>query len=949
VRLSFQEIYNRAIEFGHNWRSETSERAEAQTFWNEFFNVFGIHRRSVASFEHTVRNLEGAYDRIDVIWQGVLIGEHKSRGQDLDKAATQAMGYVQSLTRAGRDSEVPRYIVVSDFARIVLHDLEATDTQSESITFPVADLHKHTRRFDFLNGIQSRPPDPEDSINIKAVEVLGKLHDELEASGYSGHQLERFLVRILFCVFADDTGIFEPDTFKSLIEESRSDGHDLGPQLERFFRVLDTPENKRAASLPETLVGIPYVNGELFAERLEFANFNASTRAALLAASRFQWAKISPAVFGSLFQSIMSGEEGARRRRQIGAHYTSERDILKLIRSLFLDELRAEFEKLGRKKADLRKFHDKLASLKFLDPACGCGNFLVVAYRELRRLEHEVIEKIFPDHALIDVIDAVRLNVDQMFGIEIEEWPARIAEVAMWLIDHQMNLEASQKFGKPLMRLPLKTSAKIEHANALRIDWNEVLPASECSFVMGNPPFVGKQFMTAQQKADVALVAGNIAGNGVLDYVAMWYLRAACFIQNSAIEVAFVSTNSISQGEQVAVLWGPQSLGGYNVQINFGYRTFEWQSEARGRAHVHVVIIGFGLNSRAKKYIIEQDGAGNDVPAEATRINSYLADAANVVVPMRTNALCSVPPIVFGSMPNEAKPKRADLVRQGLPQAEIDARLSEQLLLDSDERKELVRECPDARKWIRRIYGSEEFINGIERWCLWLVDISPSELRAMPAIMRRVERVRQNRLVSTRQTTRELANTPWLFGENRQPASRYLLIPSVSSEHRPYIPMGFMDPKVIASNLVLVVPNATLYHFGTLSSLMHMAWVRQVCGRLESRYRYSNRLVYNNYPWPIDPSDAKKQAVEDAAQRVLDVRAAHPNQTLADLYDPLAMPKDLRDAHRKLDRAVDRCYRSQPFTSDRQRVEYLFELYEKLTAPLIAPDRPSSSRRRKNT
>jgi hypothetical protein len=556
----------------------------------------------VASFEHTVRNLKGSYDRIDVLWQSVLIGEHKSKGQNLDKAAMQAMGYVQSLTREGRDSEIPRYIVACDFARIVLYDLEAADPQSERLEFPVAELHKHIRRFDFLNGIQSKPADPEDPINIQAVEVLGQLHDELEASGYSGHQLERFLVRILFCVFADDTGIFEPDTFKSLVEESRAAGDDLGPQLERFFRVLDTPENKRAGNLSEALAALPYVNGELFAERLDFAEFNASTRAALLAASRFQWAKISPAVFGSLFQSIMAGEEGARRRRQIGAHYTSERDILKLIRSLFLDDLRAEFDKLGKKRSELLRFQDKLAELKFLDPACGCGNFLVVAYRELRRLEHEVIEKIFPDHALIDVIHAVRLNVDQMHGIEIEEWPARIAEVAMWLIDHQMNLEASQRFGKPLMRLPHKTSAKIVHDNALRIDWNDVLPADECSFVMGNPPFVAKHLLTAEQNADVELVWADNPASGVLDLVTCWYRISAQYIQGTQIRVAFVSTSSIAQGEQVYPLWIDLRQK-WNIKRFFAHRAFKWHSEARGPANVHVVIVGFSDGDISPKHL----------------------------------------------------------------------------------------------------------------------------------------------------------------------------------------------------------------------------------------------------------------------------------------------------------------------------------------------------------
>lgn len=499
MKLSFNEIRQRAIAFGHDWKDEKSERAEAQSFWNDFFNVFGIHRRSVASFEKTVKNLEGAYDRIDVIWQGVLIGEHKSAGQDLSKAATQAIGYIHSLTREGRLSEVPRYIIVSDFANIVLHDLESTDPLFESQKFPVEELHQNIRLFDFIHGIQSKPADPEDPINIKAVEVLGELHDALEKGGYKGHKLEQLLVRVLFCLFADDTGIFEPETFKLVIEETREDGSDLGLHLDRFFDVLDTPESERSAKMPEALKLLPYVNGQLFKEDLKLADFDSTMRESLREACRFQWARISPAVFGSLFQSIMATDEGKKKRRQIGAHYTSERDIMKLVRSLFLDDLREEFGKVKKKRKELLEFHEKLAGLKFLDPACGCGNFLVVSYRELRRLEHDVIDALYADHALLDIVNAVKLNVDCMHGIEIEEWPARIAEVAMWLIDHQMNQEASQKFGKPLLRLPLKKSAKIVHDNALRIDWNDVLPAKQCSFVMGNPPFVGKKARSLTQ------------------------------------------------------------------------------------------------------------------------------------------------------------------------------------------------------------------------------------------------------------------------------------------------------------------------------------------------------------------------------------------------------------------------------------------------------------------
>jgi type I restriction-modification system DNA methylase subunit len=927
MRLPFQEIRNRAIQFAHDWRDAHSERAEAQTFWNEFFNVFGINRRSVASFEATVRNLGGSYDRIDVIWQGVLIGEHKSRGEDLSRAASQAFGYVQSLTTQGRDDEVPRYVIVSDFARMVLYDLEAADPTQQAVQFDVADLHQNIRRFDFLSGIQSRAADPEDPINIRAVEVLGQLHDVLERSGYTGHQLERFLVRILFCLFAEDTGIFEPDAFKLIVENSSSDGSDLGPMLERLFRVLDTADDSRQTGLPEALAAMPYVNGELFAERLDMAEFNADTRNALLAATRFQWSKISPAVFGSLFQSIMASEAGARRRRQIGAHYTSERDIMKLIRSLFLDDLRADFERAKARRSDLVRFHDRIANLKFLDPACGCGNFLVIAYRELRRLEIEVIAALHASARLLDSVDLelfTKIAVDQMHGIEIEEWPARIAEVAMWLIDHQMNLEASQLFGRPLIRLPLKKTAKIAHDNALRIDWNTVLHAAECSYVMGNPPFVGHHLQTAAQKDDQNRIWSGLSAAGVLDFVTCWYAVAADYIHQSSIRCAFVSTNSISQGEQPGIFW-PRLLE-KGIQIQFAHRTFKWESEARGRAHVHVVIIGFGLGDVQPRALwdYDNDDGNRGSVAQVSRLNPYLFDGPDSLLPNRSTPLCPVPGMKYGNKPTDGG----------------------HFLMTAEERDQLVRDEPGAAKWIRRYIGATEFLDGVLRYCLWLPDISPAELRSLPLVKRRVEQVKQFREASKAGTTREYAAYPTRFRQIAQTAGNYVLVPGHTSENRQYIPFAFFGPEVIASNACFFIPNATAFHFGVISSQMHMAWVKQFCGRIKSDYRYSKDIVYNNFPWPQEVDAAKKAAVEVAAQSVLDARAAFANQTLADLYDPLATPKQLRDAHTKLDRAVDKCYRSAAFTSDRQRVEFLFGLYERLCRPALPSALPSPTRRR---
>ncbi len=507
--LSWNEIRHRAIAFSKEWTGAKSERAEKQTFWNEFFNVFGIRRRVVASFEEPVRKISGEYGYIDLFWPGIVLVEHKSFGKDLGKAESQAFRYIQDLAREGRTNEIPRYVIVSDFARIALHDLEPEEQKDlplfagrrvASLEFPLADVHKQIHHFAFIAGYQQHKFEAQDPINIRAVEIMGRLHDALEAGGYSGHQLERFLVRILFCLFGEDTGIFERESFKLyLLNRTAEDGSDLGLHLARLFDVLNTPPDQRQKNLDETLAAFAYVNGELFAENLRFADFNSDMRNALLACTHFDWSRISPAIFGSLFQAVMDPKE----RRQIGGHYTNERDILKVIRSLFLDDLRAEFERAKSSKAELRRFHQKLARLRFLDPACGCGNFLVITYRELRSLEIEILKLLHPStQRELDIQHLSLIDVDAFYGVEISEWPARIAEVAMWLMDHQMNIRLSEAFGQLFVRLPLKKSPTIVCGNALRLDWKKILPPGQCSYVLGNPPFVGQSFQTAEQKED---------------------------------------------------------------------------------------------------------------------------------------------------------------------------------------------------------------------------------------------------------------------------------------------------------------------------------------------------------------------------------------------------------------------------------------------------------------
>ena len=925
--ISWNEIRHNAIRFAHDWVGARSETAEKQTFWNEFFQVFGIQRRVVATFEEPVRSLSGEYGYIDLFWRGMLLVEHKSRGKDLGKAESQAFRYIQDLLNVGRQEEVPRYVIVSDFARVALHDLEPEDQRSmpllgpvKTIEFPLADFHQNIHAFAFIPGYKQHRFEDQDPINLKAVGILGDLHDALDAGGYKGHELERFLVRVLFCLFAQDTGIFERESFRLYIEnQTKVDGTDLGLHLARLFEVLNTDSARRQKNLDETLGAFPYVNGDLFAEKLGFADFNRDMRNALLACTHFDWSRISPAVFGSLFQSVMDPIQ----RRQFGEHYTSERDILKVVRSLFLDDLREEFQRIRNSKPQLRRFHEKISNLRFLDPACGCGNFLVITYRELRLLEIEVLQALHGRQAAFPHISL--LDVDAFYGIEISEWPARIAEVAMWLMDHQMNLRLSEAFGHLYQRLPLRKSPTIILGNALRLDWKQILPPKKCSYLMGNPPYVGKHLMNPEQSEDMELVWGRNDGAGLLDYVAGWYRKGAEYIQGTPIIVGFLSTNSITQGEQVGTLWNPL-FQRFNIKIHFAHRTLAWESEARGKAHVHFVIIGFGAFDTAEKRIYEAHGENGTV-AVVKNISPYLIDGPDFAVTSRSKPICDVPACEYGNKPTDG----------GF------------LILEEKDRKEFLAENPGARRYLRPLLCAEEYLYSIPRWCLWLVDAPLAVIRDNPGIKRRVQAVREFRLVSKKEPTRKKAKEPTLFAEIRQPKRRYIVIPRHTSETRDYVPFGYFEPRTIIHDSCSAVPEGTIYHLGVLSSKMHMAWVRQVCGRLESRYRYSTRLVYNNFPWPEAPTDKQRSAVEKAAQSVLDARAEclPPNgdSTLAELYDPVLMPPRLARTHIALDRAVDLCYRVQPFGDERERVDFLFALYEKLTAPLIPPGK---KKRRRN-
>ena len=933
--LSLNEIKDRALAFSREWEGERSEKAEAQTFWNEFFNIFGISRRRLASFEEPVRRARNKFEAkggkggfIDLFWRGVLIAEHKSQGRDLDSAYKQALDYFEGIA----ERDLPRYVIVSDFARIRLYDLD-TETRAE---FALKDLYKNIKLFGFIAGYTTQQITAQDPVNIKAAERMGKLHDRLRSAGYDGHALELMLVRLLFCLFAEDTTLFEPrGSFRDFIENNtREDGSDLGPQLSLLFQLLNTAETRRQKNLDEVFSPFPYVNGRLFEEPLPIPSCDSAMRNLLLDCCALDWGRISPAVFGALFQCVMD-EEGSARRRNLGAHYTSEENILKLIKPLFLDSLWAEYNAAKRNANKLFELLKKIAGLKFFDPACGCGNFLVIAYRELRLLELEILRAARATGQMhLDIFDLVKVNVNQFYGIEVEEFPAQIAQVALWLTDHQMNMKVSEEFGQYFRRLPLINSASIHCGNALRMDWNEVISAEQIDYIFGNPPFVGKQYQNTEQKAEMELVFSGVKGAGVLDYVTAWYLKAVRYIRTDEnvsalletipgtqrsprerIKAAFVSTNSITQGEQVGVLWS--ELLRLGVKIHFAHRTFQWNNEARGKAAVHCVIIGFALHDTELKIIFDYekiDGPAHAITAK--NINPYLVDAIDVVLTSQNNPVCPVPELVFGSMPNDGN----------------------NLLLSDADKTDLIKHEPNAEKWIRPFMGSQEFINGIKRWCLWLVDISPSELRAMPYTSMRVEAVRKHRLESTRIATQKLAAYPTLFGEIRQPAHCYIAVPKTSSEKRTYIPVSFLSAEIIASTELFTIEGGNLYHLGVLSSTMHMAWVRYVAGRLKSDYRYSAQIAYNNFPWPDALTDKQQASIEEAAQAVLDARAAHPEASLADLYDPVAMPPDLRRAHQALDKAVDAAYGKKNFSSDAERVAFLFELYHKYTSLLPTPE-----------
>ena len=809
-----------------------------------------------------------------------------------------------------------RFILVTDYSTVIAYDR----TVKDKTTFEYSDFKTNYEFFLPLTGqYEKAVAYSEHPADTKACEKMGRLYDHIQTINHyenhaEKHTLNVFLTRLLFCFFAEDTGIFsEKDQMaKALKTVTQENGSDVAEFFEKLFTVLDLPGNApERAAFPVTFQAFPYVNGGLFKEKTVIPTFDTKARRLLLDCGFLTWSDISPVIFGSMFQSIMDPS----MRRSRGAHYTSEKNILKVVHPLFLDGLREELQKIldlkkGRKKA-LENFHTKIASLGFLDPACGCGNFLIVAYRELRELELQILLALKAEtksdtrFLALDIRLLIKVSINQFYGIEIEEFPVEVARVSLWLMEHVMNLKVGKAFGLVIPSIPLQHSATIICANALTIDWKEVVTPEKLNYIMGNPPFSGSSIMNKKQKAEVVAVFQNRNGSGKLDYVAAWYGKSFLYMENNRqIECAFVSTNSICQGEQVAPLWKRALERG--IVIHFAHQTFQWRNEARGNAAVYCVIIGFSYTEASSCTLFTYSDIRKDpLSISCDRINAYLVASSDVIVHSESKSLSAPVKMVYGNKPTDGG----------------------NLIIEANDYESFIEKQPEARPYIKRLIGSEEFLHAKKRYCLWLVH-APEAVLKLAYIAERIEKCREMRLASRDQGCRRLAVRSHLFRDTNNP-EQALVIPSVSSERRKYIPLGIIGRDTIVTNLVHIVPNATLYDFAILTSAMHMTWMRTVCGRLEMRYRYSRDLCYNTFPWPT-VSEAQKKAVSALADMVLNIRNMYPDKTLAEMYDPDKMPEPLADAHHNLDMAVDSLYRNTPFESDEERLGLLFKLYEKL-------------------
>ena len=917
--MTDKEQKSAAKKFAESWKGKGYEKGQSQLFWIELLTkVYGVEDISAfISFEDQVHLDHTSFIDGYIPSTKVMI-EQKSLGKDLNKPIKQSDGSLctpfQQAKRYVTDlplSKHPRWIVTCNFAEFYVYDMERPNGEPEKIK--LADLPKEYYRLSFLTKTDSEHIKKEMEVSLQAGELVGKLYNAILKQYHdpenpdSLRSLNMLCVRLVFCLYAEDAGIFgRHEMFHDYL--SRFDVKDVRKALIELFRMLDTKECDRDSYDDTPVAEFPYVNGGLFAdENIEIPQFNEEIVDLLLknASEDFDWSKISPTIFGAVFESTLNPET----RRSGGMHYTSIENIHKVIDPLFLDDLKAELEEIkAYDKAKtiedkVAKFQNKLAGLKFLDPACGSGNFLTETYISLRRLENEAIKlTIDKGQLMFDTGDVIRVSIGQFYGIEINDFAVTVAKTALWIAESQMMHETEEIISKSLDFLPLKSYANIVEANALRIDWETVVPKSELNYIMGNPPFVGARLMSDGQKADVFSVFDGVKNNGNLDYVSCWYKKAADLMTGTEIRTALVSTNSITQGEQVAILW--KNLFQSGVHIDFAYRTFIWDSEASSKAHVHCVIVGFSKarNNAAKRLF------NNGVVKTVNNINGYLVDAEDIFIESRNKPICNVPEIGIGNKP----------VDDG------------NYLFTKEEMENFVLQEPAAKSYFHPFYGAKEFINQQPRYCLWLGDCTPKELRSMPKCLERVEAVKNFRLNSKSEGTRKLADKPTRFHVENMPKGKFLVIPQVSSERRRYIPIGYMDDSVLCSDKVRIMPNATLYHFGVLTSNVHMSWMRTICCRLKSDYSYTVNDVYNNFPW-CNPTPEQKALIEQTAQSILDARALYPDCSLADLYDEVTMPPELRKAHQANDRAVMKAYGFDVKTmTESSCVAELMKMYKRL-------------------
>ena len=924
--MTEKEQKKAAKEFAERWKGRGYEKGDSDLFWIDLLtHVYGVDNiAEFISFEEQVHLDHTSFIDGYIKSTHVMI-EQKSIGKDLRKAIKQSDGSLLTPFQQAKrySSELPyddrpRWIITCNFSEFLVYDMNKPNGEPEQIF--LADLPKEYYRLQFMVGHKSETLKKEEQISIEAGKLVGKLYDALikqyknPESPDTLRSLNMLCVRLVFCLYAEDAGIFgSHEMFGQYL--SQFPVKQVREEIIKLFRVLDTKPEDRDPYMDDELAAFPYVNGGLFAdENIEIPRFTEEIVDLLInkASAGFDWSEISPTIFGAVFESTLNPET----RRSGGMHYTSIENIHKVIDPLFLDELKAELAEKCELKVDktrrmrLEEFRDKLASLTFLDPACGSGNFLTQTYIELRKLENEALRSILGGQKMFggEVITPVKVGISQFYGIEINDFAVTVAKTALWIAEAQMLQETENIVENEIPFLPLKSYANIVEGNSLRIDWESVIPRDKLSFIMGNPPFVGYSLQSNTQKQDIQSVYVDSNGKtyktaGKNDYVACWYFKAAQLMVGTSIRTAFVSTNSITQGEQVASVWKPL-YERFNIHIDFAHRTFRWDSEASLKAHVHCVIVGFSIaENKAERRLFDN---GNEKIAKI--INPFLIDAPIIFIENRSKPLCDVSEMCKGSIP----------VDDG------------NFFLTTEEKIDFLKVEPKAERFIKRFYGAREFLHNEERWCLWLLNASPSELKAMPKVMERVQNIKTFRLQSSKEATRKFADYPTRFMEIRQPTTSYIIFPSHSSENRKYIPIGYESPDVICGNANLIIPNASLYEFGVLHSNVHMAWMRTVCGRLEMRYRYSNTIVYNNFPW-CNPTAEQKAKIEKTAQMILDARALYPDSSLADLYDELTMPPELRKAHQANDRAVMEAYGFDKDMTESEIVSQLMKMYQRLT------------------